>query len=110
GPNADYWKDAAYGVTTEADARAAVRELAGKNVNIVKIWVDERKNSVRPPRFLVMPNRPDPPPSIAELEWLSETYPARAIEELKKTAVASPARPRLFEPQGRSLAKLTAAG
>ena len=37
GPNADYWKDAAYGVTTEAEARAAVRELAGKKVDIVKI-------------------------------------------------------------------------
>src|SRR4030095_4712022 len=34
GPNADYWKDAAYGVTTEAEARAAVREVAGKKVEI----------------------------------------------------------------------------
>jgi hypothetical protein len=29
-------------VTTEADARAAVQELAGQNVDLVKIWVDDR--------------------------------------------------------------------
>ena len=171
GPNADYWKDAAYGVTTEAEARAAVRELAAKKVDIVKIWVDDRNKTVTPlppslyrpiiaeahsrglrvvahvfyladakellragidgfahgirdldvdeeimtlfkqrPQVFVIPNLPDTPPSIADLAWLSETLPPRAIEELKKTAVASPARPRLFEVQARSLAKLAAAG
>jgi imidazolonepropionase-like amidohydrolase len=171
GPNAEYWRDAAYGVTTEAEARAAVRELAGKKVDIVKIWVDDRNKSVVPlppslyrpiieeahmrglsvvahvyhladakellragidgfahgirdlevddeimalfkqrPQVFVIPNLPDTPPSIADVEWLSETLPARAIQELKRTAVASPARPRLFEVQARSLAKLTAAG
>ena len=171
GPNADYWKDAAYGVTTEAEARAAVRELAVKKVDIVKIWVDDRNKTVTPlppslyrpisaeahsrglrvvahvfyladakellragidgfahgirdldvdeeimtlfkqhPQVFVIPNLPDTPPSIADLAWLSETLPSRAIEELKKTAVASPARPRLFEVQARSLAKLAAAG
>jgi imidazolonepropionase-like amidohydrolase len=171
GPNADYWKDAAYGVTTEAEARAAVRELAAKKVDIVKIWVDDRNKTVTPlppslyrpiiaeahsrglrvvahvfyladakellragidgfahgirdldvdeeimtlfkqrPQVFVIPNLPDTPPSIADLAWLSETLPPRAIEELKKTAVASPARPRLFEVQARSLARLAAAG
>jgi imidazolonepropionase-like amidohydrolase len=171
GPNADYWKDAAYGVTTEAEARAAVRELAGKKVDIVKIWVDDRNKTVTPlppslyrpiideahsrglrvvahvfyladakellragidgfahgirdlevddeimtlfkqrPGVFVIPNLPDTPPSIADLAWLSETLPPRAIEELRKTAVASPPRPRLFEVQARSLAKLSAAG
>ena len=171
GPNADYWKDAAYGVTTEAEARAAVRELAGKKVDIVKIWVDDRNKTVTPlppslyrpisaeahsrglrvvahvfyladakellragidgfahgirdldvdeeimtlfkqhPQVFVIPNLPDTPPSIADLAWLSETLPSRAIDELRKTAVASPARPRLFEVQARSLAKLSAAG
>ena len=171
GPNADYWKDAAYGVTTEAEARAAVRELAAKKVDIVKIWVDDRNKTVTPlppslyrpiiaeahsrglrvvahvfyladakellragidgfahgirdldvdeeimtlfkqrPQVFVIPNLPDTPPSIADLAWLSETLPPRAIEELKKTAVASPSRPRLFEVQARSLAKLAAAG
>ncbi len=171
GPNADYWKDAAYGVTTEAEARAAVGELAGKNVDIVKIWVDDRNKTVTPlppslyrpiiaeahsrglrvvahvfyladakellragidgfahgirdldvdeeimtlfkqhPQVFVIPNLPDTPPSIADLAWLSETLPSRAIDELRKTAVASPARPRLFEVQARSLAKLSAAG
>jgi imidazolonepropionase-like amidohydrolase len=171
GPNADYWKDAAYGVTTEAEGRAAVRELVAKKVDIVKIWVDDRNKTVTPlppslyrpiiaeahsrglrvvahvfyladakellragidgfahgirdldvdeeimtlfkqrPQVFVIPNLPDTPPSIADLAWLSETLPSRAIEESKKTAVASPARPRLFEVQARSLAKLAAAG
>jgi imidazolonepropionase-like amidohydrolase len=48
GPRAEYWKDAAYGVTTEAEARAAVRELAAKQVTIVKIWVDDRDGTVTP--------------------------------------------------------------
>lgn len=34
--------DAPYWVTTEADARKAVRELAARKVDIVKIWVDDR--------------------------------------------------------------------
>jgi len=58
----------------------------------------------------VIPNLPDTPPSIADLAWLSETLPPRAIDELKKTAVASPPRPRLFEVQARSLKTLSAAG
>jgi imidazolonepropionase-like amidohydrolase len=171
GPNADYWKDAAYGVTTEAEARAAVRELAAKKVDIVKIWVDDRNKTVTPlppslyrpiiaeahsrglrvvahvfyladakellragidgfahgirdlevdeeimtlfkqrPQVFVIPNLPDTPPSIGDLAWLSETLPPRTIDELKKTAVASPQRPRLFDVQARSLAKLSAAG
>jgi len=48
GPNAAYWRDAAYGVTTEAAARTAVRELAAKQVDIVKIWVDDRNKTVMP--------------------------------------------------------------
>jgi imidazolonepropionase-like amidohydrolase len=171
GPNAAYWRDAAYGVTTEAAARAAVRELAAKRVDVVKIWVDDRNRTVTPlppslyrpiideahrrglrvvahvyyladakellragvdgfahgirdlevdaeimglfaerPQVFVIPNLPDTPPSLADLAWLSETLPPRAIEELKKTAVAKPPRPRLFEVQTRSLAKLSAVG
>jgi imidazolonepropionase-like amidohydrolase len=171
GPNADYWKDAAYGVTTEAGARAAVREVASKKVDIVKIWVDDRNKTVTPlppslyrpiideaharglrvvahvyyladakellragidgfahgirdlevddeimtlfkqrPQVFVIPNLPDTPPSQADIAWLSETLPSRAIEDLTRTAVASPPRPRLFEVQARSLAKLAAAG
>jgi imidazolonepropionase-like amidohydrolase len=171
GPNAAYWRDAAYGVTTEAEASAAVRELAAKKVDIVKIWVDDRNRTVTPlppslyrpiiedahrrglrvvahvyyladakellragidgfahgirdlevddeimglfkqrPQVFVIPNLPDTPPSLGDLAWLSETLPARAIGELKKTAVASPPRPRLFETQARSLARLSKAG
>ena len=48
GPRAGYWKDAAYGVTTAVEAIAAVRELAGRRVDIVKVWVDDRDGSVTP--------------------------------------------------------------
>ena len=34
--------EAPYWVTTEAEARKAVQELAAKNVDMVKIWVDDR--------------------------------------------------------------------
>jgi imidazolonepropionase-like amidohydrolase len=34
--------DAPYWITTEADARTAVQELAALNVDLVKIWVDDR--------------------------------------------------------------------
>jgi len=34
--------DIPYWVSTEAEARTAVRELAGLNVDLVKIWVDDR--------------------------------------------------------------------
>jgi imidazolonepropionase-like amidohydrolase len=171
GPNAQYWRDAAYGVTTEAEGRQAVRELAAKKVDIVKIWVDDRNKTVTPlrpslyrpiieeaharglrvvahvfyladakellragidgfahgirdlevddevmglfkarPEVFVIPNLPDTPPSIGDLAWLSETLPPARIEALKQTATASPARPRLFEVQARSLKKLAAAG
>jgi imidazolonepropionase-like amidohydrolase len=171
GPNADYWKDAAYGVTTEAEARGAVKELASKKVDIVKIWVDDRNKTVTPlppslyrpiideahahklrvvahvyyladakellragidgfahgirdldlddeimglfrqrPQVFVIPNLPDTPPSTSDLTWLSETLPAQQIEAMKRTASATPARPRLFAVQARNLARLTAAG
>jgi len=54
GPGAEYRKDAAYGVTTEAEARKAVQELAARKVDIVKIWVDDRDGTVKklpPPMY-----------------------------------------------------------
>jgi imidazolonepropionase-like amidohydrolase len=48
GPNALYWRDAAYGVTTETEARERVRELAARKVDVVKIWVDDRNKTVTP--------------------------------------------------------------
>ena len=47
GPGAEYWKPVAYGVSTEAEARKAVQELAAKKVDIVKIWVDDRNGTVQ---------------------------------------------------------------
>ncbi len=46
GPGAAHMKPIAYGVTTEDEARGAVRELAGRNVDMVKIWVDDRGGTV----------------------------------------------------------------
>ena len=39
-------RDAAYGVTTEAEARRKVQELAAKKPDLVKIWVDDRNGTV----------------------------------------------------------------
>lgn len=47
GPGAEYRKDAPYGITTEAEARTAVQELAAKKVTMVKIWVDDRNGTVK---------------------------------------------------------------
>jgi imidazolonepropionase-like amidohydrolase len=46
GPGAEYRRDAAYGVSTDAEARSAVQELAAKKVDVVKIWVDDRDGTV----------------------------------------------------------------
>ena len=46
GPGQAYWKPVAYGVSTEAEARKAVQELAAKKVDLVKIWVDDRNGTV----------------------------------------------------------------
>jgi imidazolonepropionase-like amidohydrolase len=47
GPGAEYRRDAAYGVSTEDEARRVVQELAAKKVDIVKIWVDDRDGTVK---------------------------------------------------------------
>jgi imidazolonepropionase-like amidohydrolase len=46
GPDRAYWKPVAYGISTEAEARAAVDELAAKKADVVKIWVDDRNGTV----------------------------------------------------------------
>jgi imidazolonepropionase-like amidohydrolase len=46
GPGAEYWRPVAYGVTTEAEARKAVQELAAKKVDLIKLWVDDRNGTV----------------------------------------------------------------
>jgi imidazolonepropionase-like amidohydrolase len=46
GPGRAYWQPIAYGVTTDPEARADVRELAAKKVDLVKIWVDDRNGTV----------------------------------------------------------------
>jgi imidazolonepropionase-like amidohydrolase len=46
GPGAEYRRDAALGVSSEPEATAAVAELAAKQVDIVKIWVDDRDGTV----------------------------------------------------------------
>jgi imidazolonepropionase-like amidohydrolase len=42
GPGADTYKGIAYEITTEEQARGAVRELARQKVDFIKIWVDDR--------------------------------------------------------------------
>jgi imidazolonepropionase-like amidohydrolase len=171
GPNAEYWRDAAYGVTTDAEARHAVRELAERRVDMVKIWVDDRNKTVTPlppalyrpiieeahahglrvvahvfyladakellragvdgfahgirdlgvddeimtlfaerPEVFVIPNLPDTPPTAGELAWLAETLSSEPRAALREIADGSPARPRLFDVQARSLRTLADAG
>jgi imidazolonepropionase-like amidohydrolase len=47
GPYGQAMRDAAYGVTTEEEARKYVREIAAKKPDLIKIWVDDRAGSVR---------------------------------------------------------------
>ena len=49
GPGAAAYAGIAYEVTTEAQARQAVTDLAAKKVNLIKIWVDDRNG--RAPRL-----------------------------------------------------------
>jgi imidazolonepropionase-like amidohydrolase len=42
GPGADTYKGIAYDITTEEEGRRAVRELAARKVDFIKIWVDDR--------------------------------------------------------------------
>jgi imidazolonepropionase-like amidohydrolase len=46
GPGGAAMRDSAYGVTTEAEARKYVQELAARKPDFVKIWVDDRGGSV----------------------------------------------------------------
>lgn len=46
GPFSQALRGSAYGVSTKAEARQAVRELAASDVNVVKIWVDDRNGTV----------------------------------------------------------------
>lgn len=49
GPGGAAYAGIAYDVTTEAEARRDVQELAAKKVNLIKIWVDDRNG--RAPRL-----------------------------------------------------------
>jgi imidazolonepropionase-like amidohydrolase len=46
GPVADYRLGVPYGAQTEAEGRALVHELHAKNVEMIKIWVDDRLKTV----------------------------------------------------------------
>jgi imidazolonepropionase-like amidohydrolase len=46
GPGPAVMKPAPYGVTTEAEARKDVQELAARKVRMIKIWVDDRNGTV----------------------------------------------------------------
>jgi imidazolonepropionase-like amidohydrolase len=46
GPANAAMKPSAYGVRTEQEARAAVREQAARGVDVIKIWVDDRNGTV----------------------------------------------------------------
>ena len=47
GPATPELKPTAYGVETEAQARQYVRDLIAENVDVIKIWVDDRSGTVQ---------------------------------------------------------------
>jgi imidazolonepropionase-like amidohydrolase len=49
GPGAAAYAGIAYEITSEAEARRAVEELAARDVDVVKVWVDDRNG--RAPQF-----------------------------------------------------------
>jgi len=46
GPTADYRLGVPYGAQTEAEGRSIVHELKARNVEMIKIWVDDRLKTV----------------------------------------------------------------
>jgi imidazolonepropionase-like amidohydrolase len=46
GPGTPELKASAYGVTTEEEARRAVREQIANHVDVIKVWVDDRNGTV----------------------------------------------------------------
>src|SRR4030095_9746053 len=46
GPTADYRLGVPYGAQTEAEGRALVQALKARNVEMIKIWVDDRQKTV----------------------------------------------------------------
>ena len=46
GPTADYRLGVPYGAQTEAEGRSRVQELKARNVEMIKIWVDDRLGTV----------------------------------------------------------------
>ncbi len=47
GPGNAELKPSAYALTTEAEARQAVREQVAKKVDFIKVWVDDRNGTVK---------------------------------------------------------------
>jgi imidazolonepropionase-like amidohydrolase len=47
GPGGAAMRDAPYGVTSEAEARKDVQEIAAKKPDLIKIWVDDRGGTVQ---------------------------------------------------------------
>ncbi len=61
GPGGATYAGMAYEVTTEAESRKAVQELAARKVDIVKIWVDDRNGRApKLPRRSIAPSSTKP--------------------------------------------------
>ena len=67
-------RPAPYGIRTEEQARIAVREMAAKRVDYIKVWVDDRRNA---------PGTPGGPP----MQKLPVRVAAAAIQEAAKYGI-----------------------
>ena len=91
-----------------ADAKELLRAgIDGFAHGIRDLEVDEEIMTLfkQRPQVFVIPNLPDTPPSIADLAWLSETLPPRAIrrvEEDRRRIAATAATVRGAGTQSRS--------
>ena len=86
GPGAPTMRPAAYGATTEEEARQAVSELAERDVDAVKIWVDERGGAVT--QFPIELSRAVIDEAhLRELQVIAHIYDASDAAELVEAGV-----------------------
>jgi imidazolonepropionase-like amidohydrolase len=128
--------EAPYWITTDAEGRKAIQELAAKKVDIVKIWVDDRNGQykkltpnlygaiiqeahARGLRVTAHIFTLDDAKGLLKagldafahgMSWLKGSLPAGDVQKLQDAATDRPPVQAAFAIQARNLARLNAAG
>src|SRR6266568_801591 len=120
---------APYWVTSAAEGRKAVDELAAHKVDIVKIWVDTREGKYKKltpemygdiddefvamfkahPKLVLTPNLPDRGVKV-DLGWLRNGITPEEFAKLEKANTDRPDTQAFYGIQARNLKRLNAAG